>query len=100
MARPSRIWRFELPITDRPRIEMPRGARVLPAPPNVRNRDTIEFWSEVDPDAPMEVREFRVVGTGNPMPDDCGPFIGTVITHVGMFVWHVYEAGVVAPGGS
>lgn len=87
------IWRFQLPITDQCQIDMPRGAYVLPAPPGDRNTgDTVEVWAEVDTQAPPEPRGFRVVGTGNPMPEDCGAFIGTVITHAGLLVWHIYEA--------
>lgn len=73
-------------------IEMPVGARVLPAPPSTRNRVAIEIWAEVDADAPRENRGFRVVGTGQSIPGDCGEFVGTVVTHGGEFVWHVFEA--------
>lgn len=102
MAGVTTIWRFELPVTDRPVIDMPQGARVLGAPPSERSsrRDCIEIWAEVDdPDAPLEYREFRIVGTGNGMPDDCGRFVGTVLTHSGCYVWHLYEASRISGGG-
>lgn len=86
------IHRYELPITDRPVIEMPIDARILPAPPSERLDERIEIWAEVSDDADVVRRVFRVVGTGNPLPEDCGQFIGTVITHQGRYVWHVYEA--------
>lgn len=88
------IWRFSLPITDRPMIDMPRGAHVLSSPPSSRNDSQIEIWAQVDTDQSVEKREFRIVGTGNPAPDDCGRFVGSVITHGGVAVWHVYEANV------
>ena len=71
---------------------MPIGALVLSSPPAPRHPDCIEIWAEVDTEAHMEMREFRVVGTGNPMPGDCGTFVGTVITNDGFLVWHVFEA--------
>lgn len=86
------IYRYELAIKDRPMVDMPRGAVVLPVPPCARNRDSIEIWALVDPEAPPVSRSFRIVGTGNPMPEVCGPFVGTVMTHGGMYVWHVFEA--------
>jgi len=87
------IHRYELPITDRPVINMPVTARVLPAPSWARTRPVsrIEIWAEVDTDELLAPRHFRIVGTGNQMPDDCGRFVGTVITHGGTYVWHVYE---------
>lgn len=87
------IWRFELPIEDSPVVDMPRGARVLHDPPSGRgDPDRIEIWAEVDVREKSEPRAFRVVGTGNPLPGDCGRFVGTVLTHGGVYVWHLYEA--------
>lgn len=88
----STIYRYQLAITDCPMVDMPAGATVLPLPPSVRNQDHIEVWAQVDTDKPPVARGFRVIGTGNPMPDDCGPFVGTVVTHGGQFVWHLFEA--------
>lgn len=86
------IFRYRLDITDAPFVSMPLGARVLPAPPNSRNSDYIEIWAEVDTTQPLERRDFRIVGTGSPLPDDCGDFVGTVMTHGGSLVWHIFEA--------
>ncbi len=87
-----RIWRFDLPIADAPALAMPVGARLLSAAESRTQRDCIDLWAEVDTDAPPEVRHFRVVGTGNPMPEGCDLFLDTVVTHGGAFVWHVFEA--------
>lgn len=87
------IFRYKIAITDKSVLLMPSGAKVLPSPPGDRNNGSeIEIWAQVDDTQPTERREFRVVGTGNPMPDDCDTFIGTVITHGGQFVWHLFEA--------
>lgn len=86
------IYRYQLAITDRPVVDMPGGAVVLPVPPSVRNQDRIEVWALVDTERPPVARGFLVVGTGHPMPEVHGPFLGTVVTHGGAFVWHVFEA--------
>jgi hypothetical protein len=85
----KKIYRYELEITDRPKLDLPAHAWILSAASS-RNLDGIEIWILVDPTQPLETRELRVVGTGNPIVDDCGRFIGTVITHGGNFVWHVF----------
>lgn len=86
------IYRYQIPITDRPTLSMPAGAHILPAPPGERNDGSdIEIWAEVDTTRPLEPRGFTIVGTGNPMPDEHGAFVGTVVTHGGQFVWHIFE---------
>lgn len=94
---PERIYRYLLDIIDEPTIRMPRAARVLSVAAERRHpwdgEHHFELWALVDPTVlEHEERAFRVVSTGNPMPGDCGRFLGTVPTHGGMFVWHVFEA--------
>lgn len=88
------IYRYQLSITDSPVISMPSGAQILSAPPDVRNSHgrTVEIWAVVDTDQAHEDREFRIIGTGNYLPDDCGRFIGTAVTHGDAAVWHIFEA--------
>lgn len=45
------------------------------------------IWAEVTKDAPLEVRQFQLAGTGHPLP--VGKYIGTFI--MDRFVGHVYE---------
>ncbi|MGH3493905.1 MAG: DUF7352 domain-containing protein [Sciscionella sp.] len=85
------IYRYELPIVDRPVVQMPADAVILPSPPSPRGH-SIEIWAEVDDQEPLEPRAFRIVGTGNPIPEDARQFVGTVVTHGGQYVWHVFEA--------
>lgn len=100
MSTTARIWRYPLPITDEPVIPMPAGAQVLSVGPFRQPSGSgayyvdppLDLWALVDPDAPVEDRAFRVVGTGNPMPDDCGRYIGTTHSHGGSLIWHVFEA--------
>jgi hypothetical protein len=48
-------------------------------------------WCEVDTDKPEYGREFIVVGTGHPMPDDNEGFIHAGSWQDGLFVWHAYQ---------
>lgn len=85
-----KIYRYELELSHRPVAAMPKGARVLSVS---CERNRLECWALVDPNvAEVELREFCVVGTGNPAPDDLGRFIGTVMTLGGQLVFHVFEA--------
>ena len=90
----KKVYRYELELTDEPAVHMPIGAEVLSVS---TERGHLECWALVDvPGLPgheprTELREFRVVGTGNPAPDDLGRFLGTVMELGGALVFHVFE---------
>lgn len=90
----SVIYRYRLPITDRPRLQLPEGARVLSVGPPRDDRDELDLWALIDARNDTLLGrvpvDFRIVGTGNPMPEDAEDFIGTVVTHRGSLVWHVF----------
>lgn len=78
------IFKFQLTATD---ISMSKDAEVC----------TFEYqngvpciWAIVDPDAPKEVRRFKIFGTGHPLPEagECR-YVGTVFS--GPYVWHLVE---------
>jgi hypothetical protein len=86
------VFRYPLRLTGEPWLELPVGAQVLSvAAPRFGAEDHLDLWAAVDTSQPVESRDFRIVGTGNPMPDDCGRFLGTVPTQMGRFIWHVFE---------
>jgi hypothetical protein len=87
-----RVFRYALPIADAPGLMVPAAAEILSVGPPRDDSDRLDMWALVNVDHLEEWREFRVVGTGNPMPDDCGRFVGTVTTHGGALIWHVFEA--------
>lgn len=87
----TRIYRYEFLITDEATVEMPQGAAVLSVHYSRTEPRGLDVWALVDTDAKSEKRLFRVIGTGNPVPDSCGQFVGTVLTHGGM--WHVFDGG-------
>lgn len=88
-----RIFRYRLDITDSPVVTMVANAVVLSVGPPRDGTDQLDLWAIVNTDIVTEQdRRFHIVGTGHPMPDYCGRFIGTVPTHGGVYVWHVFEA--------
>jgi hypothetical protein len=82
------VWKYELsPETE---VELPEGAKVL----TVQTQDGKPFlWAEVDPDRPTVGRSFVAYGTGHPMPDNPGTYVGTFRLPDFGFVFHVYECG-------
>lgn len=86
----TRIYKYPLTLTDRQRIRMPTGARMLTA---LLQDETICLWAEVEADrAAEESREIVIIGTGHTLPPaDPLHYINTVID--GRFVWHVYTVG-------
>jgi hypothetical protein len=82
----SRIWKYELEITDTQIIEVPRAGVIL----SVANQNNkLCLWAMVEIDRPLEKREIEIIGTGNPIEMKDRHFIGTVL--IDPFVWHVFE---------
>jgi hypothetical protein len=82
------IWKFQLDVTDIQSVMVPIGGELLSVG---EQSGSICLWFMVDPDARREMREFEIVGTGNPMePDVRRKFVGTV--QLPPFVWHIFEA--------
>lgn len=84
----KRIWKFPLAITDVQSVAMPRGARILAVD---EQHGALTLWAEVDPSQPKVTRIIHIIGTGNPMPEHLGDYLGTAV--IDPFVWHVYEDG-------
>jgi hypothetical protein len=83
------IWKFPVPLDVRPRLWMPKGAKVLTF--QVQG-GKLCVWAEVDTEATTETRYFAVHGTGMEMPNgtaDSDVYVGTV--QISGFVWHLYE---------
>jgi hypothetical protein len=86
----ARIHRYRLPITDRAVVSMPAGAALLSIGPPRDHHAALDVWALVDPNAELRPRAFHVIGTGNPMPAALGPYLGSVTTHAGALVFHVF----------
>lgn len=82
------IWKFPLPIDDEVSVKMPRDARVLSV---AVQEGAVVVWAVVNPLHRTVSRRFRIVGTGHPFNDLAEwQFVGTVQTHGGALVWHVF----------
>ena len=80
------IWKYPVEITDRFIWNIPSGAKFLTLDSNPQ----LAMWFEVDSDAPKEIRQFVVFGTGHQMQEDVNlTYLGTVFV-LGL-VFHVYE---------
>lgn len=92
------VWKYELKPNEGDSLLvtllMPKGAQVLTVQ---MQGATPQIWALVDPNAPKEVREFQVVGTGHTFePRACLKYLGTFQLENGAFmsptfVFHVFE---------
>ena len=82
------VWKFPLALADEVELDIPRGAEMLDFQMQGR---TLCIWALVDPEAPKELRTFRVAGTGHPLPDEGLRYIGTTQQLGGALVWHLFE---------
>lgn len=82
----KKIFKFDLNITDEQIIYMPVGAKIL----CIQEQNYMpKIQAICDVPAANEIRTFRTYGTGNPLPEDIGLYIGTFQTS--RFIWHVFE---------
>lgn len=81
------IWKYELSVLCKNELMIPQGGKILSLQMQCEEPC---IWVQVDPDATLELRVFRIVGTGQkwsvPVRDT---YIGTV--QQGVFVWHCFE---------
>lgn len=86
----KRIFRYEIPVTDFPTIEIPENSQFLSF--GVGARGELAVWFIVDEDQHCRGIKFRLYGTGHPV--NCTPngwsgqFLGTAVTPP--FVWHLF----------
>lgn len=83
------IYKYALRVTDEQRVDLPRGAVVRLV---AVQGHALCLWAEVDPEAPLSSRTFRIYGTGHPIlttDDEILFYVGSVV--MDPFVWHVYE---------
>lgn len=86
------IWKFALDINlgGEHIVEMPQGAKIISV---IDQKDFPTVYAIVSPEAEKEQIRFHVIGTGwrhvEPRIQTL-PFVGTIKTHNGHFVWHVF----------
>lgn len=82
------IGKFKLSTTDVQTVEISEPANILSV---IEQRDEIVLYAEMKRGAPTVKKQICIIGTGNPMPEYPGRFIGTVSTEQGSLIWHVYD---------
>jgi hypothetical protein len=80
------IWKFEFEVADAVSVTMPQGAKVIHV--GTQNPYHICLWAMVNPESPVEIRNFCVRGTGHSIAGITHPHLGSVKD--GPFVWHVF----------
>ena len=84
------IYKYPVPVTDRPTILLPDAAEIL----TVQVQDgNIMLWAVADPEKPIHNRRLWLYGTGHPMWGTEGRYIATVQT--GKLVWHIFDEATV-----
>ncbi len=83
----KQIWKYPV-IGSSFVLRMPAHSRILSV--QIQQGEP-QMWVLVDLEAPCVHREFVFYGTGHPMPDDLGEFIGTFQVKEGSLVFHLFE---------
>jgi hypothetical protein len=88
----KKIWKYKLEITDNVVLEMPRNAEILTVQ---MQGETPMIWALVDTENNIEKRSFKIIGTGNPVPDLARhlsrKYINTFQMMEGRLVFHLFE---------
>lgn len=83
-----RIWKWTLDVTDHQVVMLPAGAKLL----SVQMQGELpQLWALCDEDAPPHPRGIAIYGTGHPLPEKPGEFLGTLQMLDGALVWHAFE---------
>lgn len=91
------IWKYEIKASEDFSLDIPVGGEILCVQ---AQGDVPRLWALVDPKVDKERRTFRVLATGQEIPDiDSLTYVGTFQTPLparNMFmlpslVWHVFE---------
>ena len=68
--------------------EMPKGAEILTVQ---TQRENPVMWVLANPENELEVRSFRLAGTGHPITEENLKYIGTFQLFGGDLVGHLFE---------
>lgn len=83
------VRKFEIEVTDFPVVMMPKYAEVLYAR---EQGDKMYVWARVESENELVPYRFRMAGTGHPLGEPCGKYIGSAHLHGGRLVFHVFAA--------
>ena len=85
-----KIFKYPFMITDHFTLALPLHAEILTA--NMQHDEPC-LWTLVDPEQPLEMRAFKLIGTGHLIEDTNKNlhYINTFQMHDGDFIWHLFE---------
>jgi hypothetical protein len=86
----KKVFKYTLLEVPQQAIVMPSGAVLLSV--HMQKGEAC-LWALVDTDNPPAARHVGIYGTGMPVPDSPGAFVGTELTDGGHFVFHVFDEG-------
>lgn len=82
----KRVLKWNIPADDR---DHPIGGGQVLHVACQGDRALVQVWTlETEDDGPY--RAVRIFGTGQPVPDHAGPYLGTALAADGALVWHVF----------
>jgi len=80
------IYKYPFSISNAFTLGLPRGAQILSV--QVQDAQPV-LWAMVDTEEVVQLREFRVFGTGQPMPDlPRVDFLATI--QMDFLCWHIF----------
>lgn len=87
----SVIWKYQL-TTGLP-SELTVPTRFEPLAVRWHGKEGPTLWARVDPHSATKTVRIRIYGTGEPLEDPPGSYLGTVFTPYGALVFHIYMKG-------
>lgn len=88
------VWKVPLVIDDAQTVTLPVGAELLTV--QVQRGEPC-LWARVDPRGTLGDITIRLAGTGHPIDDDVGDYVGTFQMHDGDLVFHVFGRPLPSP---
>ena len=86
----KKIFKYPFHTPESRSFWIPKGGKILHFG---LQADLPTIWVEVEPDAETVLRNFIIYGTGRLFEAVGLTYIGTVVGHLGQYVWHLYEEG-------
>lgn len=82
------IWKYPIDTTDEQTVKMPCDAEILCVQMQCGQPC---LWALVDPEKTTAPVKIRIYGTGHPLPDIWGDYVGTYQSSGGGGVFHVFR---------
>ena len=86
------VYKYVLKPRKYATVQMPLDSHYLCVATQVDNgREELCIWADCDPATPLVDHLFHIYGTGHPIDDVVGPYIGTAHFTTTRLVFHVYR---------